>query len=873
MDVTGQLRAALAGRYEIDQEIGAGGMATVYVARDIRHGRRVALKVLRPELAAVLGSERFLSEIRVTANLQHPNLLPLFDSGESAGLLFYVMPFVEGESLRQRLDREKQLPIDETIRIATAVAGALDYAHRHGVIHRDLKPENILLHDGQPLVADFGIALAVSNAGGTRITQTGLSLGTPHYMSPEQATGDRNIDGRTDIYSLGAVTYEMLSGEPPHNGNTAQAIIAKLLTEPPRSLTLVRHTVPPHVDAAVHCALEKLPADRFPTAHDFADALGGRTTAVRPAPTPALRNTARWQRIAGASIAIALLATIAALWAWNRDVAAPPPPRARFTLELPADARINTTVIGKSMAFSPDGATLVYVGDPEANLYLRSMDDLTPRRIPGTPRAHSPTFSPDGKWIAFSQGGGPAVMMRVAISGGAPVAIVDTSGRFAWGPDGSIIFSKGITVRGSGLWRTNASGAAPEEVTIVDSTDHAHASPSFMPDGKSILFTILITPTARTELAAVRLDDRRIIRLGLTGGSPFYADGFLFFSRSDGTLSAVRFDPARLRVLGDPVVMLEGVTIKQQAAVADLALSPTGTLVYLSGEAGVQLTEATRDGRMRKMRAENRFYRHPRVSPDGRRIAMSISSDLWIFDIAANTLMRLTTHGLATSGGEWTPDGRRIAYTRLAGDSMGVWWQPWDASTPAERISPRTRGAAFTPQADYMITTVAEAGRFWLRAVPLGGDSSRKTLSLLSSEIPRQARLSRDGRWLAYISEDTGTPEVYVQPFPGPGGRYQVSSGGGVEPIWSATGSELFYRGGAALIAAKIATQPELALVRRDTLFVMNALPGEVQPGYDVFPDGKRFVFPRIVSSDAAPVIVTGWLDEVRERMAAATKK
>jgi len=295
MDVTGQLRAALAGRYTVEGEIGAGGMATVYAATDVRHGRRVALKVLRPELAAVLGAERFLSEIRVTAKLQHPNLLPLFDSGESAGLLFYVMPFVEGESLRHPLAREKQLPIDEAIRIASAVASALDYAHRHHVIHRDLKPENILLHDGQPLIADFGIALAVSNAGGTRITETGLSLGTPHYMSPEQATGDRGIDGRTDIYALGAVTYEMLSGEPPHSGTTAQAIIARLLTERPRPLTTVRHTVPPHVSVAVHRALEKTPADRFTTPREFADAIQGKVVLNAALPAPAPDRAAHWR--------------------------------------------------------------------------------------------------------------------------------------------------------------------------------------------------------------------------------------------------------------------------------------------------------------------------------------------------------------------------------------------------------------------------------------------------------------------------------------------------------------------------------------------------------------------------------------------------
>src|SRR5437868_4319505 len=221
MDVILHLNNTLAGRYAIEREIGAGGMATVYLARDLRHDRHVALKVLNPELGAVLGVERFLSEIKVTANLQHPHLLPLFDSGEAGGLLFYVMPYVEGESLRARLTREKQLPIDDAVRIAVAVADALDYAHSHGVIHRDLKPENILLQHGQPVVADFGIALAVTKAGGERVTQTGLSLGTPLYMSPEQATGDRIIDGRSDIYSLGAMLHEMLTGDPPLTASTA----------------------------------------------------------------------------------------------------------------------------------------------------------------------------------------------------------------------------------------------------------------------------------------------------------------------------------------------------------------------------------------------------------------------------------------------------------------------------------------------------------------------------------------------------------------------------------------------------------------------------------------------------------------------------
>src|SRR3954452_14000784 len=280
------LQSALADRYRIDGEIGAGGMATVYLAHDIRHDRKVALKLLRPELSAVIGAERFLAEIKLTANLQHPHILPLFDSGEADSHLFYVMPFVEGESLRALLNREKQLPVAKAVRIAGEVASALDYAHRHGVVHRDIKPENILLHDGRALVADFGIALAASKAGGNRMTETGMSLGTPHYMSPEQAMGEREITARSDVYALGVVLYEMLTGDPPFTGSTAQAVVARVLTEAPRPILPQRHTIPPEVEGAILIALEKLPADRFGSAAEFAEALSGRgsTPPARTAP-------------------------------------------------------------------------------------------------------------------------------------------------------------------------------------------------------------------------------------------------------------------------------------------------------------------------------------------------------------------------------------------------------------------------------------------------------------------------------------------------------------------------------------------------------------------------------------------------------------
>ena len=315
-----RLSAALNDRYRIERELGEGGMATVYLARDRKHDRDVALKVLKPELALALGAERFLAEIRVMATLQHPNLLPLFDSGEADGLLFYVMPYFEGDTLRTRLEKERQLPVDETIRLVTLMAGALDFAHARGVIHRDLKPENILLQAGQPVIADFGIALAVAQAGGERITETGLSLGTPHYMSPEQATGSETVDARSDQFALGAVTYEMLVGEPPHTGPTVPAIIARVMTETPRSIRATRPAVPAGIDAAILRAIEKSPADRFPSCGAFASALadGARPTVVADAAvadsrTPARPSISRRAAIMGGLVGVGLVATIGLL--------------------------------------------------------------------------------------------------------------------------------------------------------------------------------------------------------------------------------------------------------------------------------------------------------------------------------------------------------------------------------------------------------------------------------------------------------------------------------------------------------------------------------------------------------------------------------
>src|SRR5688500_10021956 len=360
--VISRLGAAVSDRYRIERELGAGGMATVYLAHDLRHDRDVAIKVLHPDLGAALGAERFLSEIRTTARLQHPHILPLLDSGDAEGLLYYVMPVVTGESLRARLERERQLPITDAVRLAREIASALDYAHRHGVIHRDVKPENVLLHDGQAQVADFGIALAVQSAGTQRLTQTGLSLGTPQYMSPEQAMGERVIDARADIYALGAVTYEMLTGEPPFTGVSVQAVVARLISEEPRPLMVQRKSIPEHVEAAVLRALEKLPADRFASAAEFATALDAYTTAtIRTSSARARTRPTRRMMVALTSLgAVAATSTAAAVWGWLRPL--PRPEVVRYGIAIDSVPAMKDWT--GEVAISPDGSVIVRSGGP-----------------------------------------------------------------------------------------------------------------------------------------------------------------------------------------------------------------------------------------------------------------------------------------------------------------------------------------------------------------------------------------------------------------------------------------------------------------------------------------------------------------------------
>ncbi|MFI5279604.1 MAG: protein kinase [Gemmatimonadales bacterium] len=876
-----RLGTALVGRYTIERELGQGGMATVYLAHDVRHDRKVALKVLRPELAAVLGGERFLSEIKTTANLQHPHILPLHDSGEADGMVFYVMPYVEGESLRDRLTREKQLPVEEAVRLAREVLSALDYAHRKNVVHRDIKPENILLHEGQALVADFGIALAVSTAGaGTRMTETGMSLGTPHYMAPEQAMGEREITPKADIYAAGCVLYEMLSAEPPFTGATAQAIVARVVTEEPRSLTLQRKTVPPNVEAAVLTALAKLPADRFATAAQFADALGKMdytlpATRARPALRAAAGGSPMMVR---ALVAALVLAVAGAAWGWLRPRALPPaPPVERFTLTFPRNAEASDAV-GSPIAVSPDGSRIVYFGlDSQRTgwLFSRAMDRMDPAVIAGTRAATQPFFSPDGQWVGFIQEG---KLRKVSLAGGAVVTICDAGGLqgASWGPDDFMVFS----ARGR-LQRVAAAGGAPVFLAAPDSgRPGAFRWPEVMPDGRTVLFTQVTA--AGPVLAALSLADLKVRPLNQPGMSPHYVEsGYLVFAQADGTLFAAPFDARGVRFTGSPQPIVEAVRLGG-AFVAKLGISRTGSLAHLAGSSLTRdLMVVDRTGHAQALPIASTRFAQARYSPDGRRIAVAIDNsgagvgDIWVYDLAARNLARLTFDSTSAYP-SWDPDGRHVTFAKSTGVSGGhysLFRVASDGSGVPETVLVRTSNlfeAEYTRDGRIMVfrETDAQTNRdiWFMRA-----DSPATAKPLLRTPYEeRQLAVSPDGRWLAYSTNETGADEVYVRHLAEGSARWKVSTAGGNEPRWNRNGRELFFMRGDSLYSVPLpppsggdfrSGAPRALLEIRRYQTIGNTL-------YDVAPDGNHFVYVRnqIGQTSEQMGLILHWFDNLKRQ-------
>ncbi len=868
-DILSRLQAGVADRYRVDRAIGQGGMATVYLADDLRHGRKVAIKLLTPELGAIIGGERFLSEIRVTANLQHPHILGLIDSGETDGLLYYVMPYVEGETLRARLDRERQLPVHEALRITREVGNALDYAHRRGVIHRDIKPENVLLLDGQAMVADFGIALAASRAGGSRLTETGLSLGTPSYMSPEQAGGERDLDARSDQYSLACMLYEMLAGQPPHTGPTVQAVIAAVLTREPEALDVVRTTVPTHVSDAVSIALAKLPADRFESTAQFLSALeqagpttgatSRRATSARgAAPRPTSMRTA----VVAAAAMAALVLGVVGGWIAHSSRPSPRPPRYLFTIE--GD---RTHALGDVAALSPDGRTLVYwaSNDDRWMLYARALDNLQARTIV-TFAASEPTswvlfFSPDSRQVVFATN---SALRRVPLDGAEPVTITTLKNGLdlvggVWTDDGEIVFSLGGEVM-----RVPAAGGVPKPLVRhgADSAASLH-SLAALPGGDRVLCARAVGANVAVGVLTLATG---AFHVTTPGTSPSYvAPDQLVFGRVDGSVWRQPFDLRSGDTTGPATRIGQSAIVRFEAS-THVSASRTGVVSWVTSQSTEALLQLSDNGvAPRTLLLHARMW-SPRLSPTARQIVFAkydatkpVLADLWLFDVASGTDQRLSSGGVERrdfNDATWSRDGRWLVMS--ANDSTGppvkhLYLMPADGSAPPRKLLEREGTqwpSDFSPDGKWVVFTDRPDGNLrsiW--AAPVDGSSAPRAL-VKTPYNAAAGRISPDGKWLAFHAEDTGQNEVYVQPLPGPGPRVRISTAGGRMPVWSRGGSELYYATSTALEIATVSAGAEFTVTsRRQSLPVIFPDFSE-HAQYDVSADGKRVV---LLTLPAAP--------------------
>jgi serine/threonine-protein kinase len=785
-------------------------------------------------------------------------------------MVYYVMPYVEGESLRDRLNREKQLPVDQAVRIAREVLDALEYAHRKGIIHRDIKPENIMLHGGHALVADFGIALAASRSNdATRMTETGMSLGTPFYMAPEQAMGERDITARADIYALGCVLYEMLVAEPPFQGPTAQAIIARVMTEEPRRLTLQRRTIPPSVEAAVLTALAKLPADRFETAAQFAQALENPAYSSTATAAVAAWRPARTRRsLLVAAIPWVLLAVVGGILAWGKftAVAGEPPPVLRFRLQLGVNATWEDQA-GSALALSPDGRTLAYNGRDSTgtHIFLRPLDQLTPISISGTVGATQVSFSPNGRWIGYRKND---QIFRMPVTGGAAEAIcklgTGSPDTYSWLDERTVVVADGYQLR-----RCSMDNGFSPLYESADTTDHL-AWPLTLPENRGILFTYRRADGFQLGVYDLRSNEAR--SLEIAGSNPrFVSGGYIVYGNLDGVIRAVPFDVDELTVTGDPIVVMQEVRVGSGGA-AKMAVAPNGAIVAAAGNAGERVLELVdRAGGRTPLIEQSGEYLYPRFSPDGRQIAVvrnDQGTNIWLFDRGQKTLTRLTFDSGATRP-SWTPSGRRVTYSRFKSAFLvDLRIINADGSAAAESlltvVGQQLYQSVMTPDERTLVVRSTSSNGRDIWTVPL--DSIRSLRPLLTSRADEVGfSLSPDGKWMAYASDESGRMEVYVRAFPGMGARYLVSQEGGVEPVWSRQGHEIFYRDGPAFMVATVRATPSFTVTSRARLFSDPAYTlSSFEQVYDVSPDGRHLVTVRSQGENGGLTVTLNWFDNLR---------
>jgi serine/threonine-protein kinase len=883
-------------------------MGEVYKARDTRLDRIVAIKVLPTHLADRSElRERFEREARTIAGLNHPHICTLHDIGQQDGTDFLVMEYLEGETLAQRLAKGP-LPLEQVLQYAIEISDALDKAHRKGVTHRDLKPGNIMLTKSGTKLLDFGLAklkqaavpgnVSLSDLSTAKdpLTAQGSIIGTIQYMAPEQVEG-KDVDARTDIFAFGAVVYEMATGKRAFEGKTQASLIAKILEIDPPPMSSLQPMTPSALERVVKRCLAKESDSRWQSANDLTSELKWITESgshpVGSVPTlsvKGIQSLGRRELFLGVSTLL-LGGAVASLATWDLKPA-PLQPVSRLTITLPPGQQLAGLDNGPAVSLSPDGTRLAYVGRQAGiqQLYLRAMDSVEAKPIPSTEGATAPFFSPDGQWIGFFAGG---KLKKISVSGGAALVLGDAaySGGASWGSQGMIAFAPSANV--SALQQVPDAGGAPRPLTRIEKEDTSHRWPELLPGGKAVLFAAGRTAVTFTnaQIAVQSIDSGQ--RLNLIEGAvqPRYApSGHLVYAQG-GSLMATPFDPQRLEVTGTAVPVVEGVLQSPATGAAQYSISATGSLVYVSG--GVQATQLSlvwvnRQGAEEPLAAPERAYFAPRLSPDGRRVAVGITESefqTWIYDLSRETLTRFTFDGNYNPVAVWTPDGKRIAFESNKEGTPNLYSQLADGSGGTERLntseyiqvpmswSPDGKLLAFievnpTTGVDIWVLRMGDPS-------PSSGQA-RKAQPFLRTPFSEGApRFSPDGRWLAYISNESGRYEIYVQPYPGPGGKWQISTEGGTEPVWNPNGRELFYRSGDKMMAVDIATQPGFAAGKPRMLFEGRYVLSPVQTdNYDVSPDGQRFLMLKPTEQAALTQInvVLNWFEELKQKVPTGKK-
>jgi Tol biopolymer transport system component len=879
------------GPYEILAQIGAGGMGEVYRARDTKLKRDVALKVL-PEAFARDADRmaRFEREAQVLASLNHPNIAHLYGLEGPA----LVMELVEGETLKG------PLPIDTALNQARQIVEALEYAHERGVIHRDLKPANIkITPEGVVKVLDFGLAKVLeedqpAGSGDDSPTLTlghtraGVILGTAAYMSPEQAVG-KSADRRSDIFSFGALLYEMLTGQHAFKGESAPEILVAVARDDPDWAKL-----PADIPPAIHNLLRRcLTKDRKQRLQAIGEARIVLENPVEALPVSAGEQSA--SRLGkGGWITAAVMTVIAGVGWWFLLRQALPEPRAVVSFEttLPvADTEGN-------LALSPDGTRLAFVGGPEQLIYVRMLDQLEARPIAGTEGAAFLSFSPDGQWISFMSSGRPRPrgasnpgtrLKKIALTGGSPQTVAEFRGNGppfqTWGEDGNILF----TGENGKLQRISANGGQVQTLAAPDKGERFFDGAQLLPGGRAILASVsgsvntvlirVVAITLRTGEKRVLLEDGGVATFAPS--HPGSATGhILYYAPGAGALMAVPFDAARLEMKGSPVPALEGVH-SVSGPFGSFSFSESGTLAYVPGEAPEALARTLvwvdRKGVEQPVPAPPRQYNLPRLSPDGGRVAVEVQdprtrrADVWVYDLARGAASRITFENTNIMP-LWTADGKRLIYSSGGAPDMALLSAPADSSSPpAVLLAENAFPDSISPDGKLAILRGGRggAGGNTVRVLSLAAVPSAATRPQLFLDTPftkLNTQFSPDGHWVAYQSNDTRRYEIYVQSYPGPGGKFSVSSDGGATPRWARSGHELFYTNGDRMMVVDVELGPTFRATKPRVLFQ-----GRYQAGYDVAPDGQRFLMVKPPAETAAQPdrvhIVVNWSEELRRRV------